>query len=43
MEGRSDQEVKMDADDDAGARDFWYGVIGIGLMVVIAICLAIFS
>lgn len=33
----------MDAGDDSGARDFWFGVIGIGLMVLIAICFAILS
>jgi hypothetical protein len=33
----------MDADDDAGARDFWFGVIGLGVMVLIAIGFAIFS
>ena len=33
----------MDTDDDAGAGDFWFGVIGIGLMVLIAIGFAIFS
>jgi hypothetical protein len=33
----------MDEGDDAGARDFWFGVIGIGLMILIAIGFAIFS
>jgi hypothetical protein len=34
----------MDRDtDDAGLRDFWFGVTGIGIMIVIAIVLAIVS
>jgi hypothetical protein len=29
--------------DDAGTRDFWFGVIGIGAIALIAIGFAIFS
>jgi hypothetical protein len=36
-------ETAAEEVDDTGTKDFWFGVIGVSTMVVIAICFAIFS